>query len=241
MYLASRGLFLLITLCFGMAQAETPLPLEIFKNLEAGKKQTVVVYGTSLTHGGAWTKALHDWFEKQYPQQVKFINSGGPGQNSDWGRAQLANKVLAHHPDLVILEFSYNDAHAKFKLSVERAAENLAAMVKALREQNPQMSIILQTMNVPWDAPGDRLPAANRPELQAYNDNYRTLAKEESLPFVDHYLAWKVLFDQDPRKYRRWLPDGSHPSAEASVAVTWKGLRTMLEQAQATAKTEAPK
>ena len=93
---------------------------EFFNQLRTGNTQKVVVYGTSLTAGGAWVGAMEEWFEKCYPGQVTVINSGGPGENSDWAVAHLSEKVLAHDPSLVFIEFSYNDAHDKFQMPLER-------------------------------------------------------------------------------------------------------------------------
>ncbi len=214
---------------------ETPtevLPLTIFKNLRAGTKQTVVVYGTSLTVGGAWTKALKEYFEKHFPGQVTFFNSGGSGQNSDWGMANLQNKVLAHRPDLIFIEFSYNDAHMKFNLSPEKAARNLDAMTQTLRAQNAQMDIVLQTMNVPWNAPNGNGSATARPQINDYNDVYRRYARENALPLLDHFVNWSKLLKDDPKKYQSWVPDGSHPNAEASRAITWPAMEALLDKAR---------
>ena len=231
-----RALALFVGAMLSTATAAEPLPTVVFRNLDAGKKQTVVVYGTSLTAGGAWAGAVQKWFEKQYPGLVNFINSGGPGQNSDWGKANLKAKVLDHRPDLVLLEFSYNDAHEKFKMPVERGAGNLDAMVRAIRDQNAEAAIVLQTMNAPWDAPTGKRPASSRPQLEAFNDNYRRYAQAHHLPLLDHYSSYKRLLDTEPDKYHRWLPDGSHPKAEASLAITWPAIRDFLEKARAAAK-----
>lgn len=231
-----RALALLFSALLGLAKAAEPLHVAVFRNLNAGKKQTVVVYGTSLTAGGAWAGAMKKWFDEQYPGLVKFVNSGGPGQNSDWGKANLKTKVLAHQPDLVLVEFSYNDAHAKFKMPVERGAQNLEAIAQAIREQNAGTAIVLQIMNVPWDAPGDKRPASNRPQLEAYNDNYRRYAKEHGLPLLDHHPAYQRVLEKEPEKYHRWLPDGSHPTAEASLALTWPTIRDFLETTRASSK-----
>ena len=145
-------------------------------------------------------------------------------------------KVADHRPDLVLIEFSYNDAHEKFKMPVERGAANLESIVKAVRESNPETAIVLQIMNVPWDAPGDKRPASNRPNLETYNDNYRRYAKEHGLPLLDHYPAYKRVLDAEPEKYRRWLPDGSHPTREASLAITWPTIRDFLEKSRTAAK-----
>jgi lysophospholipase L1-like esterase len=213
-----------------------PAPVAIFKNLEAGKNQTVVAYGTSLTHSGGWAIATKKWFETEYPGKVKFINSGGPGQNSDWGLSNLQAKVLAHQPDLVFIEFAYNDAHDKFNMPVERGAENLKKIVDGIRAQNPEVTIVLQTMNVGWDAPNGNRSLSVRPEHELYNDNYRKFAREEHLPLLDHYVAWKKLKETDVATYRRYIPDGTHPGGEGSLAVTWPGVKAWLEAAQAAAR-----
>lgn len=212
------------------------LPLNVFKNLRDGKTQTVVVYGTSLTVGGAWAVALKDYFDKNFPGQVKFFNGGGSGQNSQWGVANLETKVLTHHPDLVFIEFSYNDAHTKFKLTPEVAATNLDKIVQALKKQNPQMDIVLQTMNVPWDGSTANGAKTARPQLEAFNDNYRRYAREHNLPLLDHYANWLKLWQDDSAKYQKWVPDGSHPNRQASLAITWPAIEALLEKARVAAR-----
>jgi len=220
----------------GLIHAAPPAPATVFRNLNDGKKQTVVVYGTSLTHGGAWSKALKEWFAAEYPDKVTFINSGGPGQNSDWGLANLKAKVLNHHPDLVFVEFSYNDAHDKFKMPVERGAENLKKIVDGIRAENPATVIVLQTMNIGWDAPNGNRSQSVRPQLELFNDNYRNLARDQGLPLLDHYAAWKKLKETDPKTYQSYVPDGTHPSAKGSLAVTWPTIKAWLEATRASAK-----
>lgn len=212
------------------------LPTQFFQNLRAGLSQTVVVYGTSLTAGGAWVTALRHWLDEQYPQQVKFVNSGGPGENSDWGITNLAAKVLVHRPDLVFIEFSYNDAHEKFQMPLARGATNLAAIVRVLREQNPQLAIVLQTMNVGWDAPNGNRSLSIRPQLVAFNENYRRCARADRLPLLDHYQNWLTLKQEAPDQFQAFIPDGTHPTDAGSLAVTWPVIRTFLEQAQQAAR-----
>ena len=206
-----------------------------FQELKQGEKKTVVFYGTSLTHSGSWTRATKEWFEAKYPGQVTCVNSGGPGQTSDWGVKNLQEKVLAHNPDLVFVEFSYNDAHTKFHLPVERGYENLDTIVSRIREKNPKTVVILQTMNPAWDAPV-KTSATDRPQLEAFNDNYRRYAREKTLPLMDHYLSWKKLETEDPEKFQASIPDGSHPTSEASLAVAWPTIQHWLEAQAALAK-----
>ena len=124
---------LLLLLTGSVVIAGEALPTTCFANLKAGKPQTIVLYGTSLTAGGAWAVATREWFAKHYGDRATVINSAGPGQNSQWALANLQERVLAKEPDLVLIEFSYNDAHEKFKLTVEQAAKNLDAhLAKAI-------------------------------------------------------------------------------------------------------------
>lgn len=204
----------------------------VFENLKAGKKQTVVLYGTSLTAEGAWSGALKTWFQTTFPNQVTVINAAGPGQCSDWGLQNLEQKVLKHQPDLVFIEFSYNDAHEKFKMPVPKGRENLDAMVKAIRANKPDTTIVLQIMNVGWDAPNGNRSLSVRPQLLAFNENYRTYTKEQNMPLLDHYIAWNKLKESQPEVFHRLVPDGSHPIKEGSLLYTWPLVKSWLETAR---------
>jgi len=214
---------------------EEPLPTTVFKNLEAGKKQTVIVYGTSLTAVSEWPKALKAYFDKQFPGLVTFENSAKSGEESDWGVANLKKRVLEKKPDLVFIEFSVNDAATKHNISIEKSAANLDTMVKALRQQNPQVDIILQTMNTAWDSPDQsehKLYASDRPHLADYYDVYRKYAHEHDLPLIDNYPNWLKLQQTDEAKFKKWLPEGLHPIPEASLAVTLPAIEALLKKAQ---------
>lgn len=217
-----------------MARADGPLITPFFQNLQAGKKQTVVVYGTSLTFYGPWPGMIKDWLDASYPGLVTLINSGGPGQNSTWGLANVQAKVLVNHPDLVFIEFSYNDAVERFHLTPAQAADNLDKIVAAIHAQNPATAIVLQIMNVPWDAPST--PAlTKRPDLETYNNNYRTYAHDHNLPLLDHYPAWKHFEETEPDKFHADIPDGTHPNKDGVLLVMWPAIKDFLEKSRAAA------
>lgn len=222
--------FLLLT-AIAFAVAGEALPTTCFANLAAGKPQVIVLYGTSLTAGGAWAVATKEWFAKRYGDKATVINSAGPGQNSQWGLANLQERVLAKEPDLVLIEFSYNDAHEKFKLSVEQAAKNLDGIVKGIKSKRPACDIVLQVMNANWDAT-DKKSMSSRPKLTAFNDNYRAYAKQHALPLIDHFPAWQKLKDTDEKTFHAYVPDGTHPTKEGSLAVTWPAVQALFERAQ---------
>lgn len=111
-------------------------------------------------------------------------------------------------------------------------------MVKALRRQNPEVGIVLQTMNTAWDSPDEpshKKYASDRPQLSEYYDTYRRYAQEHGLPLVDHYPNWLKLQKEDEGRFKKWLPEGLHPIREASLAVTWPAIEALLEKARSAA------
>jgi len=242
--LLQRSRALLLPLLLSLATAATaqdaPLPVTIFKNLQEGKKQAVVVYGTSLTIGGAWAKALREYFDTEFPGQVTFANAAQGGMHSNWGVNNLEKRVLARKPDLVFIEFSANDAATKHKISRAKSRANLDTMVKALRQQNPRVDIVLQTMNPAWDSTTNTAKryASDRPELESYYDIYRSYAAKNRLPLADHYPVWAKILKEDRPRFEREVPDGIHPQAGPSLAVTWPAVRELLEKARAEAAKE---
>jgi acyl-CoA thioesterase-1 len=210
-----------------LGAAEKP---DVFRDLAAGKKETVVVYGTSLSHGGEWAKETKKWFDAKYPGQVSFVNNSGPGQHSGWGLQHVEEKVVKLQPGLVLVEFAFNDARDKYDVSVRQAAGNLEKIVAVIRKGSPRTEIVLQVMNVGWDVPDGNQSDSWRPKLQDYNDNYRKMAKSQGFDLIDHYAAWEKLKKDDFETYKKYIPDGTHPDAAGSLAVTWPGVKAWLEK-----------
>lgn len=88
-------------------------------NLQAGKPQVIVVYGTSLTAGGAWVSQLLQALKRDFSNQVALVNSARSGMNSEWGVANLEEKVIRKKPDTVFIEFAINDAVERFSMLID--------------------------------------------------------------------------------------------------------------------------
>lgn len=187
---------------------------DLVSRLEAGQKQTVVVYGTSLTKVGAWADQLATVLEQQFPGQVSFINSAQGGSNSDWGARSFDEKVLQKKPDTVFIEFAINDAVASRKTTVAHARRNLEGMIDRLLKARPDCEIILMVMNPPVGEPRER-----RPNLDAYNQMYREVASKRGLQLIDHYPAWERLLAEAPGRFLAFVPDAIHPVREGGLHV----------------------
>ena len=188
--------------------------MTLVARLEAGEKQAVVVFGTSLTKVGAWSDQLRAVLEQNYPGQVKLINGAQGGANSDWGRKSLDEKVLQNNPDTVFIEFAINDAVDGRKVSVEKSLENLEDMIDRILKARPDCEIILMAMNPTAGSARER-----RPNLVDYNQMYRDVAQERGFQLIDHYPVWEKLLNEDPGLYIQYVLDGTHPNREGALHV----------------------
>jgi lysophospholipase L1-like esterase len=211
------------------------LPTALFKNLRAGKAQTVVAYGTSLTANGAWVPMLQEWFDARYKGLVTVVNSGKSGMHSDWGLANVQKQVVDKKPDLIFLEFGMNDAVLRFNISTEKARANLDGMLKAIQDGNPQADIVLMTMNTAIDI-ADKTSGSTRPKLADYYANYTACATERKLALVDNFPSWRNLAETDDKMFATYVPDGVHPTKEGIVAITWPNMEKLLLAAETEAK-----
>ncbi len=219
------------------SQAAEPLPKSRFvQNLKAGRKQTLVAYGTSLSAIGAWVDQLRVVADQQFPGLSTVINGAQGGANSDWGREKLEEKVLSQKPDTVLLEFSVNDAVGGDK-AVAHTRANLEHLIDRILQANPECEIILQVMNPPVGH-----TKTDRPNLAAHNQVYRDVAKERGLRLIDHHPAWMALMEKDPVRFMLLTPDLIHParngSLEISTPVVFAGLG--LAPGNPSASTEDP-
>ena len=187
------------------------------KNLELGKPQTLVVYGTSLSSGDggkAWVKTVTDQLNSKYEGRLKVYNSGKSAMWSTWGVQHLEDSLISKKPDVVLMEFSMNDAFLNYKTSLELAELNLNYTINRIKLFNPDCEIILQIMNIPLDA-----HAAQRPKLNSYYNLYRAVAKKRGILIIDHYPNWKKILDKGKDEYLKLVPDGIHPNEAAARSV----------------------
>ncbi|GAA4094656.1 SGNH/GDSL hydrolase family protein [Mucilaginibacter panaciglaebae] len=200
---------------------------KLVKNLAAGKHQTLVTYGTSLTAaigGRAWVDSVNRALNKKYNNQLTTINSAKSAMWSTWGVQNLEDSVIKKNPDAVLIEFSMNDAFLNYKTSVELAKLNLNYMIDRIKLYNPDCEVILQTMDIALDVHGQQ-----RPDLIKYYQMYRDVANTRGLLLIDHYPHWKALLDKGRDAYIKAVPDGLHPGVEASKNIIAPYIVARLE------------
>jgi acyl-CoA thioesterase-1 len=221
---ASRfGAFLLTLSLLVTGCASTVPKSTLVNNLESGKQQRVIAYGTSLTASGAWVKQLQAALNSSHPGKAKVINSGKGAMWSKLGVDNLDKRVIEKNPDTVLIEFAINDAYLNYKTSVEQAQSNLENMIGRILKVNVNCEIVLMVMNPPIGVHLER-----RPEIKDYYQMYRDVAKVRKLILIDHYPKWEKILNKDPKLFNKYVPDGIHPGAEGCKAVILPNITKAL-------------
>ena len=90
----------------------------IVKKLKEDKKATIAYLGGSVTGGFgssnanefSWRALTGKHFKKQFPDaEINLVNAGYGGTGSGFARFRLQKDVLDYNPDLVFIEFAFND------------------------------------------------------------------------------------------------------------------------------------
>ena len=222
-----------------MAAAPPPKPVatpaRFVQNLAAGKTQTIVMMGTSLTDGAAWVSQLQNLLDQRYPKLAKIVNLGrGASSTAEPpGRCGLdmIKEVVAAKPDTVFIEYGMNDCYLPYKISLEQSEKNLNAILDTILKANPHAEIILQTMNSTKDYTEKNAGwahATNRPKLAEYYQLYRDIAKKRNLRLIDHYHAWFSIMNDTPARFDELVPDRIHPNAKGATEVIMPTLKKEL-------------
>ena len=196
------------------------------RTLSAGLPRRIVFYGTSLTAEGAWVPQLLAELHERFPKRITSFNGAESGMHSRWGVANLDARVLKHAPDVVFIEFSVNDACARFEITPEEARANLETMIDRIRLLNPLCDVILQVMNPVLDRPAGH--TGHRPHLAQYQDGYRQVGQERGLLVIDHMPAWTELLARDEKTFRNLVPDGLHPQADGYARLVMPEILSRL-------------
>ena len=217
--LALSALLALAVAPFASAAAP-PAPPRFITALRAGTPQHVVIYGTSLSNGGAWVPQLRATFDARFPGLVTLTNSARGGQHSGWGATHVDSGVVALKPDVVFIEFAINDAVTRFDLSLDTIRRNVDTILDRIATVLPTSEVILQIMNPAFGkAEGE---SAHRRNQDAYQQIYRDAAKRRGLLLVDHSVAWNhLLATEGEAAVKKLIPEGVHPNVEG-----WRRLVT---------------
>lgn len=195
----------------------------------------IVAFGDSTTVGysvseGYPTKLIRRLAGLGIPAAI--INAGVDGDTTSGGRKRLANDVLLHRPDLVIIQFGLNDQSIRLYETPETTeshvtpkefTENLRYFTRTLHAAGSR--VILMTPNpMAWTdtlefhyPAGPYLdgPRAGNKLLLRYAEQVRMVATEEGVELVDVLHEFDEFEKQAGRRLSElFLDDGVHPNEE---------------------------
>ena len=116
----------------------------VFQKLKQGKTVKVMHIGDSHVRGNILPRALERTLQGYFPH-VEFAYYG---INGAWARRfyeqDMINRVVAEHPDLVVISFGTNEAHGS-KLNEQTHAETMETITQRIKERCPNVCFLFTT------------------------------------------------------------------------------------------------
>jgi lysophospholipase L1-like esterase len=194
----------------------------------ASGRVTIVAFGDSTTALRSTVESVYAVrLERQLTDRgvsVSVINAGVGGSHtgrvSDNGRFRIRHAldrlepaVRSHRPDIVIVQFGWNDSWIDSgkpgdasRIPLAAYAANLREIVTTLRSDGAL--VILATPNHPWST----LEDWRHERTLQYVDAVRTLAKQLEVPLVDVWAAYERYNAVEGQSFDDLLLDAVHPN-----------------------------
>jgi lysophospholipase L1-like esterase len=193
-----------------LADKASPTPRAPVGSVAPEAPLHILLVGTSLTAGGDWPDALGDRLNACRTSRVTIERLALPGATGDWGAAALAERLNSSPlPQLVLVEFTINDARLFRGLSMRTSRRLTERMVAAIARAGA--TPLLLTMS-----PAIGVRALGRPWAAAYRAQYGEIAAATGAGLVETVAAFEAL---PPQELRRAIPDGVHPTNEAMINI----------------------
>jgi lysophospholipase L1-like esterase len=213
----------------------------------AGAPPVVVMLGDSTTavRPGAIDRVYASRVEQTLVESgfpVRVINAGLGGNSTTDGLDRFDRDVLAHDPDLVVIQFGINDSAVDVwrnppatspRVSIETFGANLRRLIERSRQAGARV-VLMTTNPIRWTPKlkelygklpynPDRPDGFDLPLLSRYNAAARRVANEAGVPLVDVHAEF-MRGDVDGL-----LLDGMHPG-DAGHAIVAGLLAPVIRQ-----------
>ncbi|MGV3757707.1 MAG: SGNH/GDSL hydrolase family protein [Verrucomicrobiota bacterium] len=185
----------------------------------AAEPLTIIIFGDSITHGGALPKDQQDqvWvtlIQKQTAGKLKLVNEGKGGRPTNSVKEFEAILLKHKHADQLVIALGTNDSRDITDQCVPKAVTNITAMItKARAAYGEKLPVLLVgPPNINKAALGPTKPIANEREgkLKELGAAFEKLAKEQKCDFI-------TLFGIVPDA--SLLKDGVHPDAAGNAPI----------------------
>lgn len=201
----------------------------VMKKAASGEKVTIACIGGSITQGTiskgsldsevGFNKSYADiffmWWQENFPEtEFEFINAGIGGTDSYLGVHRVQKDVLDYEPDLVLVEFSVNDADSQF---YKKSYDNLVRKI-LLSDSSPAVMLLYMGQTNGATAQGSHV---------FIGFNYK-------LPMVSYSSLINDMMEQKVYTAAELSGDEVHPSALGHAVageILWKYLNNVYADA----------
>lgn len=132
------------------------------ERLKEKKSLKIVYYGDSITTGSnssgifkvppyapGWPDMTTGLIALRTGAKIDAVNTAVGGMTAKWGEENAYERAAAHNPDLLILAFGMNDGSGSRAASKEEFGRRTAAIIKTVRDNNPDCEVILVSSMLP--------------------------------------------------------------------------------------------
>ena len=143
--------------------------VSFFESFPLGSED-IVMLGDSITHGGEWSEIFPD---------LPMVNRGIAGDTTNGVLGRLGS-IVAERPAAIFVKIGTND----LTRGPERAVsyQQYREIITRIQKASPQTDIYLQSL-LPREV-------EFRSEVEAYNQEIRTISNELGVTYVDLYPAF---------------------------------------------------
>lgn len=207
------------------------MSLATFSQATESKKVTIVAFGDSITAPRKGVVTYSDVLRETFKQKnVEVINAGIGGNTTEHAKKRFEKDVLAHSPDLVIIQFGNNDAAVDVwkdppatspRVLLTDYIKNLSEMIATLRARNTKV-ILVTPLPTRWTEKlkgmyGKPPYDPNDPDgfnflKKEYMAALRKVGKQNRVPIVDLYSAYYRYARKTGRPIDELFTDGMHPN-----------------------------
>ncbi len=206
----------------------------VMRKAAAGEKVTIACIGGSITQGTISDGTIDDsvgfkkkyadiffeWWTATFPDaDFNFINAGIGGTDSYLGVHRVQEEVLDFNPDLVLVEFSVNDADSpSFKLSYDNLVRKIL-----LSDSSPAVMLLF-------------MGQTNGTTAQA---SHVIIGFNYELPMLSYHNVIQDMMEQGAYTDKELSADEVHPSALGHAIVgelLWKYLNSVYVECETLAE-----
>ena len=198
------------------------------KKAEAGEPITIAAIGGSITQGtissgakdnqlktkNCYAEIFFSWWRETFPNsKVTVVNAGIGATDSYLGVHRVQEDVLDYHPDVVLIEFSVNDAATN---TYKTTYDNLVYKVASSE-----------------DAPAVMLLFMGQTNLSSAQNQHQLVGFQYGVPMISYLNLISDFFEAGHYTEKELSGDVTHPSALGHAMVgemLWKYLNNVYAE-----------